>query len=259
MHIFGSECTITLVRDACQTALPYSQETLREVPEEVPLDPLVAYAVPLQTVPCGNSDFLVLGCVVTRVTDETALPIAAILSTGARSPFTLLVNRLAEKRVYRNLSLTGYEIRADLDEALYIRLDIEGYETSDWDYTTPNLPWKQVATYEFTHSDLSLDGLPLEPVYRFFMTRTTGKVTTTILQLHYALKDEHPLNNRKTLGEVTLTFGGRIRLTCSNLTLLSFDAQTDNAEEILVFRRFRIDGNILIETCNDKGEWVAVR
>lgn len=257
MHIFGSDCTITLVRDASLIALPYSQETLREVPEEVPLDPLVGYILPLQTVPCGKSDFLVLGCVVTRVTEETALPLAAILETGTRSSFTLLVNRLAEKRIYRNLTLTGYEIRADLDDALYIRLDVQGYETADWDYTTPNLPWKQIPTFRFTHTDLLLDALPLEPIYRFFLTRTICDVTTTVLQLHFALKDEHPLNNRKTLDEVTLTFGGRIRFTCFELTLLSFEAKTDNAEEILIFRRFRIDGNVRIETCNDKGEWGA--
>lgn len=258
MHIFGSDCTITLVWDDCLTALPYSLETLREIPEEVPLDPLVGYVLPLQTVPCATSDFLVLGCVVTRVSDETVVPLAVILATGSRAPFTLLVNRHSEKRVYRNLTLTGYEIRADLDDALYLRLDVQGWECADWEYTTLNLPWKQSATFEFTHTDLILDNLPLKPIYRFSLTRTNGEVTTTVLQLHYALDDEHILNNRKTLDEVKLTFGGRIRFACTTLTLLSFEAKTDNAEEILVYRRFRVDGTVNIETCNDKGEWEAV-
>ena len=50
MYIYGSECTLTLVRNAELTAIPYTLETIREEREETPLDPLVGYMMPLVNV-----------------------------------------------------------------------------------------------------------------------------------------------------------------------------------------------------------------
>ena len=60
MYIYGSECTVTLILPDTQTAHPYSFETLREETEEVPLDPLVGYMMPIACVPTGTGNPLVL-------------------------------------------------------------------------------------------------------------------------------------------------------------------------------------------------------
>lgn len=257
MYIFGSDCTITLLRDTELTALPYTLETLREEPDEATLDPLVGYIMPVSTVPCGTTGIRVLGCLVTRISPETILPVANLLVHGYSSPFSLLVNRICEKRKYENLKLTGYEIRADRDGALYIRLDVSGNEATEWDYTTPNIPWVQTETLEYGDGDIALDGTVLPGIYRFSLMRLYGDAITTVLQLHFALAEDHPLNNTRNLNLVTLTFGNRIRFNCSRATLLSFNGKTDNAAEILTFRRYRIDGSLIVETRNGKGEWTV--
>lgn len=257
MYIYGSECTLTLIRDNLATAIPYSFETIREKREEVPLDPLVGYILPITTIPAGLNGIKVHGCVVTRICNTSRIPLSSLLINGHNRPFTLHLNRIVEKRIYANVSLTGWEIRADRDEAVYLRLDIEGREATDWDYTTKNLSWEQNETLHFYDGDITLNGLPSNNIYRFSLTRLYGDVISTILQLHYPLKVDDTLNNAREFNEITITLGGRLRFTLTRAILLTFDARTDNADEILVFRRFRVDGDCIIEVCNDKGEWVA--
>ncbi len=257
MYIYGSECTLTLIRDSKSTSIPYSMETIREEREEVPLDPLVGYILPIATIPVATDGIKVLGCAVTRVCNTSREPLAKLLKDGHSTPFNLHLNRIVEQRIYSNVRLTGWEIRADRDEAAYIRLDIEGREATDWDYTTKNLPWEQNETLHFYDGDITFDGAPSNNIYRFSLQRLYGDAISTILQLHYPLKADDQLNNAREIETITITLGGKLRLTLTRATLLSFHANTDNAEEILVIRRFRIDGDCVIEVCNDKGEWVA--
>jgi len=257
VYIYGSECTLTLIRETLATAIPYSLETIREEHEEVPLDPLVGYILPITSIPIGIDGIRVLGCTVTRICNTSREPLAALLINGHSRRFTFHLNRIVEQRIYTNLRLTGWELRADRDEPVYLRLDIEGREAADWDYTTKNYPWEQNETLHFYDGDITLDGQPSDNIYRFALTRLYGDAITTILQLHYPLKVDDPLNNAQEFDRITITIGGRLRFTLTRTILLTFDARTDNADEILVFRRFRIDGGCLIEVCNDKGEWVA--
>jgi hypothetical protein len=254
MYILGSECTITLNRNDELTAIPYTLETLREENQWAELDPLVGYIMPIGLVRNG---FAVLGCVVTRVCGISLLAIAGLLRTGPEQTFILYLNRIVEKRIYRKLILTGWEVRADRDEALYVRFDMEGEEAADWDYQTPDLPWEQNETLSFFDTDIVLDGKASTNIYRFSLTRLFGDAIATVLQLHYPLKDGDELNDCRSLTLVTLTFGDRLRITLTSLILLSFNANTDNAEEILVVRRFRVDGECLVTVRNAKGEWVT--
>jgi hypothetical protein len=257
VYIYGSECTLTIIRDSKLTSIPYSMETIREEREEVALDPLVGYILPIASIPVSTDGIKVLGCAVTRVCNTSRNPLATLLTNGYSNPFTLHLNRIVEQRIYRNVRLTSWELRADRDEAVYIRLDIEGREATDWDYTTKNIPWEQNETLHFYDGDISLDGKPSNNIYSFSLTRLYGDAISTILQLHYPLKADDQLNNAREFDSITITLGGKLRLTLTRATLLSFHANTDNAEEILVVRRYRIDGDCIIEVCNDKGEWVS--
>ena len=256
MYIYGSECTLTLVRNAELTAIPYTLETIREEREETTLDPLVGYMMPLVNVLYGTGETKVLGCAVTRICTTSLIPLATLLINGYLKPFMLYLNRIVEKRIYRNLLLSGWEVRADRDEALYMRLDMEGKEANDWDYTTPEIPWVQNETLQFYDGNIILDGIASNNIYHISLTRLYGDAISTIFQIHYPLKENDVLNNTRSFETITLTFGNRLRFTLTHLVLLTFHANTDNAEEILVVRRFRVDGDCIIETCNAKGEWV---
>jgi len=257
MYIYGFECTVTLILPDTQTALPYSFETLREETEEVPLDPLVGYMMPIACVPSGTGNLLILGCLVTRVCSNSLKALAALLIEGFQSSFVLHLNRIVEQRIYNNLNLTGWEVRAERDEALFIRLDIKGREARDWDYTTKNLSWEQNETLTFNDGKIAFDGLPSSNIYRFSLNRLCGEGLSTILQIHYPLLQGDIVNSARFFNEITLTFGGTFRFTVTRARLLSFVANTDNADEILVVRRFRIDGECRIEVCDAQGVWVS--
>lgn len=237
MYVYGSECTLTLIRDNKPTAIPYSLETLREEREEVALDPLVGYMMPLVHVPCGYGEPKVLGCAVTRVCGTSFKPLARLLVDGSNNPFQLRLNRVVEKRIYTGLLLGGWEVRADREEAVYLRLDMEGREASDWLADTDDLPWVQNETFFFYDGDLAFDGVKTDNVYRFSLTRLYGDAINTILQLHYPLKNGDLLNDCRRIAAVTLTLEWRLRFTLGALVLLTYHANTDNAEEILVVRR----------------------
>lgn len=255
MFIFGSDCTITLVQNVTLTPLPYTLETLREQPNEIELAPLVGYILPLTTIKNDLIPNTILGCLVTRLSDDTIEPLAKLIETGSRNTFGFFLNRIVEQRKYLNLTLTSFQLRADRDDALYLKLDITGDETADWDPTTPDIPWEQQPTLEYREGDIKLNGKDLHGIYRFSLTRIFGEYINTILQLHYALAENHPLNNLRTAEHIELTFGERLRFRATKLKLLSFEANTDNAEEILIYRRYRIDGDLTIETRDQQGEW----
>ncbi len=253
MYVYGSDCTLTVERGGEFTAVPYTLETLREEPACLRLDPL---AGSLRAEAYLRGDLAVLGCFVTRVCGFSRDPLAALLRTGNAVPFNLYLNRVVEKRVYRNLVLTGWEVRAERDGAVYARLDVRGNEAADWDFDTPDIPWIQNETLEFSDGDIALAGVPSANIYRFALTRTFGDAVETILQLHYPLKTCDAVNDRREFSVISVTLGNRLRCTLGSAALLSFQANTDNAEEILVVRRFRIDGDCRIETRNEAGEWV---
>lgn len=255
MYIYGSECTLTLIRNTTETPLPYTLETLREQNEEVPLDPLVGYMMPLEHVPTGETGIKVHGCAVTRICGASLRSLAALIASGYRTHFALHLNRIVERRIYRALSLTGWELRGDRGESVYLRLDMEGKEAADWDITTKDRPWEQNETLNFADGNITLDGIPSHNLYRFSLLRIYGDAITTILQLHYPLRADDSLNDARQFAAVTLTFGDRLRVTLTKAVLLTFHANTDNADEILVVRRFRIDGECTVEVRNDEGVW----
>lgn len=74
MYIYGSECTLTLIRENRATAIPYSLETIREEREEVPLDTLVGYFLPITTIPVGIEGIKVLGFAVTHLCSTSREP-----------------------------------------------------------------------------------------------------------------------------------------------------------------------------------------
>lgn len=255
MFIYGADCSLTLVRGAEETALPYTLETLREERTEVPLDPLVGYMMPIVHVPAGYADAKVLGCAVTRICQNTVYALARLMVDGYRFPFSLHLNRIVEKRIYRNLLVYGWELRGSRDEAISLRFNVEGKEAEDWSSTTENRAWEESGTLEFRDGDISISGIPSSTIHRFSLTRIYGNAISTILQIHYPLTQDDPLNNAFTLDAVVLQFGEKLRVTLQDCALLSFNAKTDNAEEILVVRRFRVNGDCRIDVKSDAGVW----
>ena len=66
------------------------------------------------------------------------------------SKFDILVDRVCEKLIYKNISVKEFELRAENKESFYFRFDVKENEASyvtGWDITTPSLPWNRAALF----------------------------------------------------------------------------------------------------------------
>ena len=105
------------------------------------------------------------GCVVTRLEYNNILALFLLLFYSD-DKFDILVDRVCEKLIYKNVTVKEFELRAENNEPLYFRFDVkendDSYVTS-WDITTPSLPWNQCRTFYYDgHSVIAdLKTLPI--------------------------------------------------------------------------------------------------
>lgn len=258
MVVFGSDCTITILRNNEYTPIPYTFETLREKAEEKPLDPLLGEPEPLQNIPVGSGGIEVLGCLATRICKNSLPTLASLMVQGPQAPFTICKNRIVEKKIYRDVTLLSWILRGEREEAIYGTYNINGTEAVDWDHTIPELPWEEVATFSFEDGNLAFEGNPTNAVYKFILERNYNDAITTYLQIHYPLQDGLYFLSKTTFDSVSMTFGDLFRISLEDVRLQSFYGESDSAGEVLAYRRFAVHGPMVIEIRNSAGVWEAV-
>ena len=121
-YVYGRQCSVSLYKDDTYTALPYSQETIRTKRKLYPLEETVGHKRRIVEIAYG---FSIEGCIITRVSRNTIIPLLSLLEHPLK-PITLIIDRAVETILYKNIILLSFEIRASIDEALYIKFD--GYE-----------------------------------------------------------------------------------------------------------------------------------
>ena len=119
MKVNGNEMAITLRRDANLTALPFCNETLRQINEFYTLPPTVDKKKAAVYIPVKKE---IAGCVVSRVTACNVAELFEIIADDA--VYDLLVNRKTEKTAYRNIRSSSFEFRANNTEAFYFRVNV---------------------------------------------------------------------------------------------------------------------------------------
>ena len=124
MKIQGRDYTLTVAKDGYYYPLPYSEETVRLVSK--------GYALPV-VIGIRNMEKLVesskaiTGCVVIRLEYNN-----------------ILVDRVCEKLIYKNVSVKEFELRAENKEAFYFRFDVKDNDDSFvdvWPIGMSALPW----------------------------------------------------------------------------------------------------------------------
>jgi len=84
----------------------------------------------------------ITGCVVTRLEYNNILALFLLLFYS-NDKFDILVDRVCEKLIYKNVSVKEFELRAENKEAFYFRFDVKDKEDSfvdDWPIGMPALP-----------------------------------------------------------------------------------------------------------------------
>lgn len=248
MKVNGNEMAITLRRDANLTALPFCNETLRQINEFYTLPPTVDKKKAAVYIPVKKE---IAGCVVSRVTACNAAELFEILADDA--VYDLLVNRKTEKTAYRNIRSSSFEFRANNTEAFYFRVNVGETRKSFlevWDYNTPDVRFNSETKTLFYdgHNIFYVSGghartIPL--VYRFELNGKLEDTRTYRLNIYFPFTDEFfPKNITIERFVIPVSVASGIYLELNDLKPLSDETNADCADAVLCKQGFNVTGII---------------
>ncbi len=250
MKVQGRDCTLTIAKDGEYYPLPYSEETVRTASKGYALPGVIGLRNREKLVENGKA---ITGCVVTRLEYNNILALFLLLFYS-NEKFDILVDRVCEKLIYKNVSVKDFELRAENNKPLYFRLDVKDNDdsfTTGWDITTPSLPWSECRTFYYDgHSVIAdLKNLPL--VYRFELTGKFTEKTKYQLTLYFPLNTEHyPTQNKIEKLSITLDQRLGIWLDLYDLKPLDDMADINCADTVLCYQKFEVTGIVVFNIRN---------
>ena len=251
-NVTGRECSLAVYTDDTYYPLPFKEETLRETVKGYYL---------ASTVGClGRGTFIktgcrIEGCIVTRLDESSILPIFSLIANPEK-PFEVLVNRITERKVYSGLRISSFELRAENRGAFYFKLNLTGkYNTSaaDWDMKYPDCVWQKNRTALFNGLALEADGVKLPVIYLMSLAGSLLGIRKSKLFLHTPLQTGSVLSRAEPIGMLKLPVYGGTSLIFTSLVPETDMTDIDCGSEILVTRRYRTEGSIIIEKVSGTG------
>ena len=103
--IQGKSCTLTVAKDGEYYPLPYSEETVRQASKGYALPGCIGIRNREKLVETGKA---ITGCVVTRLEYNNILALFLLLFYS-NDKFDILVGRVFEKFIYKNVSVKEFE------------------------------------------------------------------------------------------------------------------------------------------------------
>ena len=252
MMIQGKSCTLTVAKDGEYYPLPYSEETVRQASKGYALPGCIGIRNREKLVETGKS---ITGCVVTRLEYNNILALFLLLFYSD-DKFDILVDRVCEKLIYKNISVKEFELRAENNEPLYFRFDVkendDSYVTS-WDITTPSLPWNQCRTFYYDGHSIIADLKTLPLVYRFELNGKFTEKKKYQITLYFPLNTEH-YPNQNTIEKLTIQLDARngIWLDLYELKPLDDMADINCADTVLCYQKFEVCGIVVFNIRNQK-------
>ena len=122
----GRNCTLTVAKDGYYYPLPYSEETVRQASKGYALPGVIGISNREKLVETGKA---IIDCVVTILEYNNILALFLLLFYS-NDKFDILVDRVCEKVIYKNVSVKEFELRAENKDAFYFRFDVKENEDS---------------------------------------------------------------------------------------------------------------------------------
>lgn len=254
MKVNGNEMAITLRRGANLTALPFCNETLRQVNDFYTLPSTVDKKKPAVYI---RNKSQIEGCFVSRLSFENISELFEILSNHIQDDdselFDLLVNRKTEKDAYRNLRALSFELRGNNGAAFYLRVNVTETRKSFidvWEYSIPDIRFNpDEKTFLFDgHNILYVKNgkaftIPL--VYRFELSGRLEDTKTYKLNIYFPFTDEFfPKNITIERFVIPVSVASGIYLELNDLKPLSDETNADCADAVLCKQGFNVTGII---------------
>ena len=252
MMIQGKSCTLTVAKDGYYYPLPYSEETVRTASKGYALPGVIGIRNRDKLVETGKA---ITGCVVTRLEYNNILALFLLLFYSD-DKFDILVDRVCEKLIYKNVSVKEFEIRAENKEAFYFRFDVKDNEDSyvtGWDITTPSLTWNQCRTFYYDGHSVTADLKTLPLVYRFELKGKFSEKAKYQITLYFPLNTEHyPTQNK--IEKLTIQIDARNGIWLDLYDLKPLDDMVDIncADTVLCFQKFEVSGAVVFNIRNSE-------
>ena len=252
MKVQGRDCTLTIAKGGEYYPLPYSEETVRTASKGYALPGVIGLRSREKLVENGKA---ITGCVVTRLEYNNILALFLLLFYS-NDKFDILVDRVCEKLIYKNVSVKDFELRAENNEPLYFRLDVKDNDdsfTTGWDITTPSLPWSECRTCYYDGHSVIADLKKLPLVYRFELIGKFNEKVKYQLTLYFPLSTEHyPTQNKIEKLSITLDQRLGIWLDLYDLKPLDDMADINCADIVLCYQKFEVTGIVVFNIRNSE-------
>lgn len=248
--IQGKSCTLTVAKDGEYYPLPYSEETVRQASKGYALPGCIGIRDREKLVETGKS---ITGCVVTRLEYNNILALFLLLFYSD-DKFDILVDRVCNQLIYKNVSVKDFELRAENGEPLYLRLDVKENDDSyvdDWPVTLPALPWSECRTFYYDGNSVIADLKTLPLVYRFELNGKFTEKKKYQITLYFTLNTEHyPTQNK--IEKLTIQIDARngIWMDFYDLKPLDDMADINCADTVLCYQKFEVTGIVVFNIRN---------
>jgi len=253
-YVYGRQCSVSLYKDDTYTALPYSQETIRTKRKLYPLEETVGHKRRIVEIAYGSN---IEGCIITRVSRNTIIPLLSLLEHPLK-PITLIIDRAVETILYKNIILLSFEIRASIDEALYIKFDITSISessTEEGNSATLIIPWEKESTWFFRKDSFRHQGKTIPGIYAFTFTAEFQNTITYTLQIHTPLRKDSVIQKSDFIENISFNALYPLEIQFNKLQPLTDMNETDTAGEILVIRKYRVQGIISYKVMDREVSW----
>lgn len=252
MKVQGRDCTLTIAKDGEFYPLPYSEETVRTVSKGYALPGCIGRRNREKIVETGKS---ICGCVVTRLEYNNILALFLLLFYS-NDKFDILVDRVCEKLIYKNVSVKEFELRGENGEPLYFRLDVKDSDDSyvdDWPIAMPALSWSECRTFYYDGHSVIADLKKLPLVYRFELTGKFTEKARYQITLYFPLSTEHYTTQNK-IDKLTITLDQCLGIWLDLYDLKPLDDMADIncADTVLCYQKFEVTGIVVFNIRNSQ-------
>lgn len=255
MMIRGKSCTLTAARDGYYFPLKYSEETIRAKSKGYALPGVVGGTGRERIVRTGVE---AAGCFVCFLDRLCAPFLFRLASSGGL--FDIYADRVFERKIYRNLTSTGFELRADSGGAFCLRVDVKDspeFFVDSWGGTVPSFgAGGGGEIFVFDGHGIYSDEKKLPLVYRIELSAEAGDVKKFNLKIYFPISDEH-FPKLAEIERLSVPLGKESEIELSSLVPYDELAGINASGAVLACQKFKVLGKIKI-TAADGAEKTEV-
>ena len=250
MMIQGKSCTLTVAKDSEYYPLPYSEETVRQASKGYALPGVIGIRNREQTIITRRT---IQGCVVTMLEYQNVWALFLLLFYY-KEYFDLLADRVAEKIVYKNLTIKSFELRGENGKPLHFRFDVKETDdtyTESWPIGLPSLKWNAAKVFIYDGHTVIADLKTLPLVYRFTLTGNYTEKAKYKVILYFPLSEDYfPTLGRIDKLKIMLDAKTGVWLDLYDLVALDDMADINCADTVLCYQTFYITGKVVLNIRN---------